>query len=241
MIITCGVSRSTDIVPKSRTCPPWSTFERAIELDPAFARAYAGLAMAHSRDAIDGWTCDPVTVPGARCRAGGQGRRMDPSLPQVHFVTGQVDLFRRRHVQAIEAAQRAIRIDPNYADAFALHAWTLNYAGRPGEALTALEKAMRLNPRPPASYLEILGEIRFVQGRYGESASTFQRVLDVNPDYTRARMWLVAALAHAGSDGRGRVGGDRAAGRRARILPSAGWSLPFPSKIPAHSTPSWTD
>ena len=172
-------------------------FERAIELDPGFARAYAGLALTYSRDAIDGWTATPSLSLELAAQLADKAARMDPSLPQVHFVTGQVDLFRRRHEQAIEAAQRAIVVDPNYADAYALLAWTLNYAGRPGKALSALEKAMRLNPRPPASYLEILGEIRFVQGRYGESASTFQRVLNINPGYARARMWNVAALARA--------------------------------------------
>ncbi len=174
-------------------------FEQAIELDPGFARAYAGLALTHSRDAIDGWTATPSRSLEVAAQLADKAARMDPLLPQVHFVTGQVDLFRRRHEQAIAAAQRAIAVDSNYADAYALLAWTLSYAGRPGRALSALEKAMRLNPRPPASYLEILGEIRFVQGRYGESASTFQRVLDINPGYTRARMWNAAALARAGS------------------------------------------
>jgi adenylate cyclase len=120
----------------------------------------------------------------------------------VHFVSGQIDLFRRRHEQAVEATQRAIRVDPNYADAYALSAWILNYAGRPDEALASLDIAIRLNPRAPASYLEILGEIRFVQGFYGESASLFERVLDINPNYTRARMWIVAAFAHTGAIGR---------------------------------------
>jgi len=80
-----------------------------------------------------------------------------------------------------------------------LSAWILNYAGRPEQAAAALQKAMRLNPSAPASYLEILGEIRFVQRRYEESVDAFQRVLRINPDYMRARMWLAAALAFAGS------------------------------------------
>ena len=173
-------------------------FQKAIELDPGFARAYAGLAMTHSRDAIDGWTSTPSRSLELAAEIVQKGASMDPSLPQIHFVSGQVELFRGRHAQAIGASQRAIEMDPNYADAHALRAWTMNYAGRPGEALPALESAMRLNPRPPASYLEILGEIRFVQGRYTESASTFQQVLDINPGYTRARMWNAAALARAG-------------------------------------------
>ena len=58
---------------------------------------------------------------------------------------------------------------------------------------------MRLNPRPPASYLEILGEIYFAQGRYKDSAHTFQNVLEINPAYLRARLWNAAALVRAGS------------------------------------------
>jgi len=59
--------------------------------------------------------------------------------------------------------------------------------------------AMRLNPRPPASYLEILGEIYFAQARYKDAAGTFRNVLEINPAYLRARLWNATALFHAGS------------------------------------------
>lgn len=175
-----------------------SSFEKAIGLDPDFARAYTGLALTYSREAIDGWTSKPSDSLEVAAQFAEKATRMDPSLPQAHFVTGQVRLFQRQHSQAIAAAERAFEVDPNYADAYALLAWTLNYAGRSDKALSALQRAIRLNPRPPASYLEILGEIHFAQGRYEESASTFQRVLGINPGYLRARMWNVAALARAG-------------------------------------------
>jgi adenylate cyclase len=174
-------------------------FEEAVALDPGFARAQAGLALTYSREAIDGWTSDPSRSLALAARHADAAAEMDPSLPQVHFVTGQVKLFQRSHGDAVAAAERAIEVDPNYADAFALLAWTLNYAGRPARAMSALNMAMRLNPRPPASYLEILGEIYFAQGRYEDSASTFRQVLDVNPAYLRARLWNAAALVRAGS------------------------------------------
>jgi TolB-like protein/DNA-binding winged helix-turn-helix (wHTH) protein/Tfp pilus assembly protein PilF len=173
-------------------------FEEAIALDPSFARAHAGLALTYSREAIDGWATNPAEALELAAGLADQAARMDPSLPQVYFVKGQVELFRRRHERAIVAAERAVSVDPNYADAYALLAWTLNYAGRPNRAMSALEQAMRLNPRPPASYLEILGEIQFTKGRFEESSTTFQRVLGYNPGYTRARMWNAAALAMAG-------------------------------------------
>ena len=174
-------------------------FEEAVALDPEFARAYAGLALTYSREAIDGWTPEPARSLELAAHQAHKAAELDPSLPQVHFVIGQVRLFQRSHYEAVAAAERAIDVDPNYADAFALLAWTLNYAGRPTKAMSALNMAMRLNPRPPASYLEILGEIYFVQGRYQDAASMFQQVLDVNPAYLRARLWNAAALARAGA------------------------------------------
>lgn len=173
-------------------------FRRAIELDPAFARAYAGLAMTYSREAIDGWTADPLRALDLAAELAAQAVAMAPNSPQAYFVEGQVELFRGRHARAIAAAERAIEAEPNYADAYALLAWTLNYTGQPEAALSALDQAGRLSPRPPASYAEILGEIQFTQGKYRESASTFERVLGINPGYSRARMWNAAALAAAG-------------------------------------------
>jgi TolB-like protein/Tfp pilus assembly protein PilF len=176
-------------------------FEEAVALDPEFARAHTGLALTYSREAIDGWTTQPSRSLELAAQHADRAAELDPSLPQVHFVTGQVRLFQRLHSEAVSAAERAIEADPNSADGFALLAWTLNYAGRPAKAMSALNMAMRLNPRPPASYLEILGEIYFVQGRYEDSASTFQQVLDVNPAYLRARLWNAAALVRAGASG----------------------------------------
>ena len=174
-------------------------FDDAVALDPQFAGAYAGLALTYSREAIDGWTSDPSKSLELAAQYADKAVSMDASLPQVHFVTGQVLLFQRRHAEAVAAAERAIEVNPNYADAFALLAWTLNYAGRSEKAILALNMAMRLNPRPPASYLEVLGEIYFTQGRYKDSADTFKKVLDVNPAYLRARLWNAAALVRAGS------------------------------------------
>ena len=186
-------------------------FQQAIALDPSFARAYAGLALTHSRDAIDGWTETPLRSLERAADLAQKAAGMDPTLAQVHFVNGQVDLFRRRHEQAVKATERAVRVNPNYADAYALRAWILNYAGRPDRALASMDRAMRLNPRPAASYLEVLGEIRFVQGRYADAVALFERVLDINPNYTRARMWLAAALARTGD-------GDRAEWEATELL-----------------------
>jgi adenylate cyclase len=170
-------------------------FERAISLDPDFVRAHSGLALVDARRAIDGWSDTPTTD---LARAGALARKseqMDPSNPQVQFVLGQVALFNGEHVEAIEAVEKAIAQDPNYADAYALRAWILNYSGRPDAALPALEQAIDLNPLARASYSEILGEIRYVEGRYGQAADALEHALALNPTHSRAHIWLAAAYA----------------------------------------------
>lgn len=174
-------------------------FEQAIAIAPDFARAVIGLALVHSREAIDGWTTTPNHSLDRARELVGIATDLNPAIPQVHFVAGQVALFGGQHKEAIEATRRAIHYSPNYADAYALLAWALNYAGQPDEALTVLDNAMRLNPIIPASYSEILGEIRFSQGHYADALAEFERALLINPVHMRARMWLVTTLVQSDS------------------------------------------
>ena len=173
-------------------------FERAIELDPGFARAYAGLALAWSRLAIDGWTDDVERALLKAAEYADKAASLDATVPQIHFVRGQVELFRGRHLDAAGSASRAIELDPNYADAYALLAWILNYAGRSDRAEAALSEADRRNPRSSASYREIAGEIAFTKGAYDKAAEAFEAALERNPSHTRARLWLAATLSELG-------------------------------------------
>lgn len=174
-------------------------FEEAIKLDPEFARAIAGLALVHSRNAVDGWTTTPNQSLDQAAHLVDSAAEINDSIPQLHFVAGQVALFRGEHAGAKTAVQRAIDLSPNYADAYGLLAWILTYDGRLDEAGKALETASRLNPVIPSSYSEILGEIRFLQGRYDEAIAGFERTLQINPAHMRARMWLIATLVQTGS------------------------------------------
>jgi adenylate cyclase len=173
-------------------------FERAVSLDPGFARAYAGLALAWSRLAVDGWTDDAHAALSTAIGHAERAASIDPSVPQIHFVQAQVALFRGQHEKAAAAATRAIELDPNYADAYALLAWILHYAGRPDQAEPMLAEALKRNPRSSASYREIAGEIAFTTGRYVDAAQQFEAALERNPVHTRARLWLPATLVKLG-------------------------------------------
>ena len=174
-------------------------FEQAIALDPEFARATASLALVHSRDAFDGWTDSPERSLARAAEYAEAAARINPTIPQIHFVAGQVALFRKEHGNAIAAAERAIEYAPNYADGYAFLAWALNYTGRQAEAEKALQVAMRLNPISPAAYHDTQGEIRFIKGQYDKAIEAFNTALQINPTHMRARMWLIATLVQSGN------------------------------------------
>lgn len=174
-------------------------FKQAIALDPQFARAYAGLALAWSRQAIDGWTEQPEQALVEAARMANQAADLDANLPQVEFVRGQIALFFGDHAAAISAAMRATRINSNYADAYGLLAWVLHYGGRPRLAEKALKEALSRNPASNASYEQIAGEIEFATHRYVEAVESFETALERNPTHARARLWLAATLVLLGN------------------------------------------
>jgi adenylate cyclase len=157
-------------------------FEKAIELDPQYAEAYAFLSWTYWREWIWLWSQDSQTLERMFALAQ-KAVALNDSLPGAHNALSQAYLFKKQHEQAIAAAKRAIALAPNDAEGFAWLGATLNFAGRPEEAIGLLKKAMRLNPRYPYNYLSFLGMAYRWAGRNEEALATLQSALSRNPDY----------------------------------------------------------
>lgn len=69
----------------------------------------------------------------------------------------------------------------------------LNLAGRPEEALRAVEKAMRLNPSYPPFYLFFFGWTYDLTGRHAEAVATLKEVISWSPDYLAAHLNLAGS------------------------------------------------
>ena len=89
--------------------------------------------------------------------------------------------------------ERAIALDPNNADSYAVQAEVLNFAGRPEEALRTVEQAMRLNPRYPPWYLFELGWAYRLTGRYAEAIATLKEAISRNPNFLPAHLHLAVS------------------------------------------------
>jgi TolB-like protein/DNA-binding winged helix-turn-helix (wHTH) protein/lipoprotein NlpI len=173
-------------------------FEQAIAIEPGFARAYAALALTHTTSAISGWGA-PLEQSLAQAEVlVNKAMQLDDTLPQVHFVMGQVNMYKRDYAAALEAAARAIELTPSYPDAYALTGWILHFAGRPEEGLAAMQQAIALNPRVPAVYHLVQGALWYELEEYDRAIRDLELAIGSNPSYQLARVFLAASYVAAG-------------------------------------------
>ncbi len=169
-------------------------YEKAIELDPGFGRAYSGLASLHflrfqiflttSFESIEQKTLDLAL----------HSVRLDPDDYLAHWVLGRLYTYQGKHAQSLAEFDRALSINPNDAHLLAISAENLVYCGRLEEALECCQRAIRLNPNCPDWYWLSLGFSYFQLGRYEDALEALERM--TLPD--QARRLLAATYAHLG-------------------------------------------
>ena len=205
-------------------------FERAIALDPDYAKAYVWLSWAYFIDWDFQWTEGPAALDRSH-EAARKAVALDDSLALAHTVLGWNSLWKKQHDVAIAELERAVSLDPNSEWAFGFLAEALNYAGRPDEAIGFAKKAMRLDPSYPPWLAFHLAESYCLLRRYDEAIAALQDALRRNPDFSPARRWLAIVYAELGreKDARAEVG------EILRISPGASldsWQgVPYKNKV----------
>jgi tetratricopeptide (TPR) repeat protein len=116
---------------------------------------------------------------------------MRAPTPLAHQVASAMLLHAQQHQDAIVEAKLAVASDRNDADGYVALAAALSFTGRTGEALEAVEQAIRLNPLYPSSYLYQRGLAQFVANRLSEAAASLERATAMNhADYWSQRLLL---------------------------------------------------
>jgi adenylate cyclase len=174
--------------------------EKAIELDPQYAEAYAGLSFTYFLDWFNGWNRTPQLLE----RWGEVTRKalaLDASLPTGYLSLAWLSLFKRQYEQAIAEAKQAISLDLNSAQSYLNLANILNFAGPPGESIKWIEKALRLNPRYGPRYLVGLGWAYVIAGRYEEALVPLKQALPLMPNNLQLHWALVMCYGELGREG----------------------------------------
>jgi adenylate cyclase len=173
-------------------------YEKAIELDPDSARAYASLAWTYLVEHSERWGSAEDQPLERALEIARRGVMVNPVSHSNHLALGQVCLNKGLHDEALEALETAITLNPNDADGYVFLAQTLSYAGRPDEAIDLLlGKAQRLNPAFPRWYAWNLGIALYVARRYDDAVTALRRG---RPLSAMAYRWLAAAYGQLGRE-----------------------------------------
>lgn len=124
-------------------------FERALELDPAYARAYAGLSLSHFNE----WSCQAWVKWDEKERLAHQFAEravaLDESDAMVQVVLARILIYRRRYDEAAHHLERALLLNPNDTDVLVHAALCQACLGYPESALETAQRAMRLKSGVP--------------------------------------------------------------------------------------------
>jgi adenylate cyclase len=171
---------------------------QAIELEPNYALAFAGLAWAYVLDYNNQWSKDSDrSLDLARLYAD-QAVEKDPREPVALFASAMVANRQRDSERAVAEAKAALAISPNFSPAQGLLGSVELFAGRPLVAIAHMERNMRLDPVINQNALQFLGLAYLTAGKYETAAAIFKQRLVLVPNSDSARSFLAASLGHIG-------------------------------------------
>ncbi len=177
-------------------------FEAAIELDPGYSHAIAGLVLNRIHAAYSGWSDHREKTFAEASKLARHAITIDTRNPAAHFALGTACLWTGRIEAGIAAMEDALALNPSFAAAHANLAFLLNYCGRPQDAAQSVQKAIRLSPYDNRMFLWLpaLAAAHYQQGKYEEAIDVGRRAVALKPDHPGGLRYVVAALGQLGRE-----------------------------------------
>lgn len=179
-------------------------FEQAIEIDPGYSQAYAGLAETllvtytnHSALAADEafrLTSDAVE----------KALALDPQLAEAHAVKGlllyeqwKVARIGNQNREAAESFERAIALNPNLANAYVWYASLHESMGATDDAIHYLQKAMHIDPLGRIPYINLPANYA-MKGEHQKAIDLLLKAMEIFPDWPSPYRSLTDHLVRLG-------------------------------------------
>jgi adenylate cyclase len=155
-------------------------YEMAIEKDPDYALAYAGLADSYNFNGL--WFMElPDEAYSKAQEAAEKALQIDDTLAEAHTALANVHMYYNRDFPAAESEyKQAIVLKPSYADAHYWYSVYLRIMERFDEALEEIGKARELDPMGHGSYGDAVDIYRRL-GQYDRAEELFHKGRDINP------------------------------------------------------------
>jgi tetratricopeptide (TPR) repeat protein len=171
-------------------------FKLAIEADPTYALAYAGLADCYTMMCWHTMVSAKDVFPMAKAAAM-RALDLDEKLAEAHASRGAVSETVWDWDSAEAQYRRALELNPNYPTAHQWYAEYLAHTGRFGDAFREMKKAQELDPLSRIINTE-LGWIHYAAREYDRAIEQYTSVIDLDPDFALAHWRLGEAFKQAG-------------------------------------------
>jgi TolB-like protein/DNA-binding winged helix-turn-helix (wHTH) protein/Flp pilus assembly protein TadD len=166
-------------------------FQRALQKDPGYAPAWAGLSDAYDHLGRFGFLPPRVALSKAKAAAL-RAIQLDETLSEAHVSLAMVLLQERSWSVGENELQRAIALNPNNSEAHQRYGYALSYRGQFDAAIGAMQRALELDPLSPNKQNSLAATF-YRAGRYDEALQYFREVPD--PDFNSvSRHRRIAAI-----------------------------------------------
>jgi adenylate cyclase len=170
----------------------------AIALDPEYGYPYAILAWCYMLDVVRRYSRSPEKSMSLAVEAMQKALALDVSDHRIHRVLSNLYVMQGKHDEAIAASKRALELCPGGAGAYENLGIALLFSCRPIEAIPMLEKAIELDPFPPAVCHRNLAMAYCHVGRYEDAIEQGQKAFQINRKDLSTPFALVFAYAKLG-------------------------------------------
>jgi TolB-like protein len=154
-------------------------FEKAIQLDPSFAKAHSGLADCFLHLANELYEPYEQSIPKAELSVR-KALELDPELAEAHTSLALIDFLEDNVIGSEAEARRAIELNPSIPEAYYMLSNTALVKGDGDEGIKAAETAYRLDPVGPR-YVERLGSFYFYLGKESEALEFWEKTIELAP------------------------------------------------------------
>jgi serine/threonine-protein kinase len=164
------------------------TYKKAIELDPGFTAARAGLARAY----IFGVGLRPKVALATARETALKAMQLDPAAPEALLASAITRLYYEHDFGgSAQEFQRALEANPGNPDAHFYYSQCLAAMGRFDEAIVEARGAQRLDPLSPL-ITHYIGRIHYFGHRYDKSIETLNEALDIDPNYAFTHVFMAS-------------------------------------------------
>lgn len=190
--------------------------EEAIELDDKSAIVFLNLGASHWFLLSSGWSKSSIESFEIAKRCAIKSIERSESYDMPHSLLGSLYLIERRYDEAVKEAEKAVELNPNGANAYAVLAFINLFKGDVNQSLKLFEIALRLSPIPPSWFYHNFALALFLDGNYPKAISACEKCIVVAPNSFYPYLYKAAAYTSLDRD----KDADRAVKSLLKIYPS---------------------